>query len=107
MTRHAGMARRWLRRAAALAMLLAVCGGGAAVASAQETGAVPAPTTLAFAQDEAAISVLPPPATQRAYRHVFIAFGVTWALILGYGVLLSRRVNAAERDVERLVERRR
>src|SRR5690606_37188781 len=62
MTRYAGMARRWLRRAAALAMLLAVSGGGAAVASAQETGAVPAPTTVAFAQDEAAISVLPPPA---------------------------------------------
>ena len=50
----------------------------------------------------AGISPLPPPATDRAYLHVFLAFGIAWVLILGYVVLLHRRLAAAERDAGRL-----
>ena len=48
---------------------------------------------------------LPVPSFQRAYLHVFLAFGIAWALLLGYVVLLNRRLGEAERDLERLRER--
>ena len=48
---------------------------------------------------------LPTPDQRRAYLHVFIAFGVAWALILGYVVLLGRRIAEARRQFERLRER--
>lgn len=49
---------------------------------------------------------LPAPQLERAYWHVFLAFGIAWALILGYAVLLNRRVATAERDLARMRERR-
>lgn len=50
----------------------------------------------------AAPAALPAPGTQRAYWHVFLAFGIAWALLLGYVVLLNRRLAEAERDLARL-----
>lgn len=48
---------------------------------------------------------LPAPNFTRAYWHVFLAFGIAWALVLGYVVLLNRRMADAERDLGRMAER--
>lgn len=69
----------------------------AAPAAPQEGGEVPT----------GASDPLPAPRLERAYWHVFLAFGIAWALILGYAVLLNRRVGTAERDLARLLDRRR
>ena len=62
--------------------------GGVTIAAAQEAAAQPAPAAL-------------DPSTRRAYRHVFIAFGVAWALMLGYVIMLDRRYAVVERALER------
>jgi hypothetical protein len=42
------------------------------------------------------------PRSGRAYSHVFLAFGIAWALMLGFVVALGRRFAAVERDLARL-----
>jgi hypothetical protein len=101
-----GVWRRVRLRLTPLLVLMLLCAGAPAAAEAQERGAADrSPPEVIAPQTGAELSPLPPPATDRAYRHVFLAFGVAWALILVYGVVLARRVAAAERDVSRLVER--
>ena len=46
------------------------------------------------------------PRLQRAYLHVFLAFGIAWLMILGYGVTLGRRFNRLEEDLERYTRSR-
>lgn len=43
------------------------------------------------------------PRSMRAYWHVFIAFGLTWLLLLGYIVSLGRRFSQLEREVRGLL----
>ena len=45
------------------------------------------------------------PRSGRAYNHVFLAFGIAWALMLGFIVVLGRRFAAVERDLLRLHSR--
>ena len=42
------------------------------------------------------------PRSGRAYGHVFLAFGIAWALMLGFVLVLGRRFTAVERDLSRL-----
>lgn len=51
---------------------------------------------------EVASDPLPTPSHRRAYLHLFIAFGIAWALILVYVAFLDRRIREARRDLERL-----
>jgi CcmD family protein len=44
----------------------------------------------------------PPPATLRAYSHVFIAFAVAWLLVFGYALSIGRRFGKLEAEVEKL-----
>jgi CcmD family protein len=99
-------ARRWW-----VALLVAVLCGVAAPARGQQAGVdsssvvpsgVVAENAAGVGTAPAGISPLPPPATGEAYRHVFLAFGIAWALILGYALMLNRRIAAAERDLRRL-----
>lgn len=36
----------------------------------------------------------------RAYWHVFVAYGVAWALVFGWAVSIGRRLAAFEREIE-------
>lgn len=37
--------------------------------------------------------------SERAYRHVFLAFGVAWLLVLAYALVLGRRLGELERRI--------
>lgn len=39
--------------------------------------------------------------SQRAYRHVFLAFGIAWLLILLYALILDKRLGELERRINR------
>jgi CcmD family protein len=74
----------------------------AAAASAGAHVSAPAPAADA---PSAAASGLPrytPPRTMRAYTHVFVAFAVAWALLLGYMVFLARKFRRVEEQVAAL-----
>jgi len=43
-----------------------------------------------------------PPATLRAYWHVFAAFAIAWLAIFGYAISLGRRFRTLEREVDAL-----
>lgn len=44
------------------------------------------------------LQAAPPPATLRAYAHVFVAFAVVWLLVLGYVLRLAARIRRLERE---------
>ena len=44
---------------------------------------------------------LPPPATTRAYVHVFLAFGIAFLLFAGYVVMVGRRFARIEEEIGR------
>ena len=44
------------------------------------------------------LQAAPPPATLRAYAHVFLALAVVWLLLLGYVLHLAARVLRLERQ---------
>lgn len=46
-----------------------------------------------------------PPRSMRAYWHVFIAFGITWALIFAFALSIGRRFGQLELEVQRLTGR--
>ncbi|MDT8369442.1 MAG: CcmD family protein [Longimicrobiales bacterium] len=59
---------------------------------------------LVFATPEGVAAQTPDLGQQtlgRAYWHVFIAYTIGWALILGWIVSIARRVGALERRIER------
>lgn len=91
--------------------LAALClAAGVAPAMAQEGPPAAADSTVQPADPPAAAvggasDPLPAPRTDRAYTHVFLAFGIAWLLILGYVLALNRRIATAERDMARLAER--
>jgi CcmD family protein len=43
-----------------------------------------------------------PARSMRAYWHVFIAFGITWALIFGFAVSIGRRFDQLAVEVQRM-----
>lgn len=43
------------------------------------------------------------PRLMRPFYHVFAAFGLAWALILGYVVSVRRRIDRLEAEVQRLL----
>jgi CcmD family protein len=57
--------------------------------------ALPAAPEL-VAQDAAART---PPATMRAFWHVFLAYAAVWLLILGWLVSIARRLARVERSI--------
>lgn len=59
-------------------------------------------TAQSAAISEAASDPLPTPSHRRAYWHLFIAFGLAWALMFGYVVFLDRRIRDARRDLDRM-----
>jgi CcmD family protein len=80
----------------------APAGETATEAAAGAPVSAPAPTADA---PSAAASGLPrytPPRTMRAYTHVFVAFAVAWALLLGYMVFLARKFRHVEEQVAAL-----
>jgi CcmD family protein len=61
------------------------------------------PAATAVAQPSAATyAVQTPPATLRAYAHVFIAFGLAWLFLFGYALSLGRRFRRLEHDLDSL-----
>ena len=93
--------------AAALALTLAPAPRAAAqepsaaTASVQQPPVAPAEQTL---QRTVADDARPatPPATMRAYWHVFAAFAIAWLAIFGYAISLGRRFRNLEREVDAL-----
>lgn len=72
---------------------------------------LPADTTAAVSADPAADAApyttglperTPPPATLRAYWHLFLAFAAAWLLLFGYALSIGRRFRALEEEVRRL-----
>jgi len=89
------------RLAISLFLMALLALGGSAVSPAK---GMLAAVTSAAAQESAAVAPAPAqldPSTRRAYRHVFIAFGVAWGLMLGYVYMLDRRYALVERARER------
>ncbi|HEX6749838.1 MAG TPA: CcmD family protein [Longimicrobium sp.] len=72
-----------------------------ATVSAQPPTVAPAEQTL---QRTVADDARPatPPATMRAYWHVFAAFAIAWLAIFGYAISLGRRFRNLEREVDAL-----
>lgn len=68
-------------------------------AVAQDSIPVTTPVTQTFAPTYA---VQTPPATLRAYAHVFIAFGLAWLFLFGYALSLGRRFRRLEQDIDSL-----
>jgi CcmD family protein len=85
---------------AALAMGMAFV-STSAVAAAESTGPALA---SALSQTQATGAEDPPlrRESMRDYWHVFIAFGCTWLLILGYLISVGRRFGQLEEEVRRL-----
>jgi CcmD family protein len=88
---------------AALALLLPSSARG------QEARGAAVEATADPATDGSAAQAAPPPGeffvaprSGRAYSHVFLAFGIAWALMLGFVVVLGRRFAAVERDLSQL-----
>lgn len=94
--------REIVQRFAVLALLLATPAVG--VAQTPET-APPAVVESAETADQDATAAFPvrdtAPRLQRAYLHVFLAFGVAWLLILAYAMTLGSRFSRLEKDLER------
>ena len=88
---------RLSRLAATLAAALAL--SLAPAARAQDS--IPAATAVAQPAASAP-AVHTPPATLRAYAHVFIAFGLAWLFLFGYALSLGRRFRRLESEVEAL-----
>ena len=80
--------------AAALALSL-----GPAPARAQDS--IPAATAVVQAPASAP-AVQTPPATLRAYWHVFTAFALAWLFLFGYALSLGRRFRRLESEVDSL-----
>lgn len=87
-----------------LFVALALAGAAPAAASQQST-TTPAPAVVRAQEDADADAAFPvrdtAPRLQRAYLHVFLAFGIAWVLIFGYAVTLGKRFNRLEQDLER------
>ncbi len=50
------------------------------------------------------LPVQPAPArSMRAYWHVFIAFGITWALIFGFALSIGQRFGKLEVEIQRMI----
>ena len=88
---------------AALALLLPTPARG------QEAGGVNGGAAVEATADGSDAQAAPPagellvaPRSGRAYSHVFLAFGIAWALMLGFVVVLGRRFAAVERDLSQL-----
>jgi hypothetical protein len=107
---YARCAMRFLLGLAALVLLLP------APVRAQESGGIDGPAPVEAMADPAAdrsdVQPTAPagelfvaPRSGRAYSHVFLAFGIAWALMLGFVVVLGRRFAAVERDLARLGDR--
>ena len=69
-------------------------------AAAQASIPVTTPVTQTFAPTYAVVQT--PPATLRAYAHVFIAFGLAWLFLFGYALSLGRRFRRLEQDIDSL-----
>lgn len=81
------------------------------VSSDAASGAAVTQPTYTTAQSPASMGAAAPaalpqreqaPRTLRAYRHVFIAFAVTWVLLFGYVISLGWRWARLERDLSNL-----
>ena len=99
-------AMRFLLGLAALLLLLPTAArgqetGGADGGAAVEATAQPAAEHSAVPPAAPAGELLVAPRSGRAYNHVFLAFGIAWALMLGFVVMLGRRFAAVERDLSR------
>jgi CcmD family protein len=81
--------------AAALTLSLAPAPSAVAQDSIPAATAVAQPTAPAY-------GVQTPPATLRAYAHVFIAFGLAWLALFGYALSLGRRFRRLEQDIDSL-----
>lgn len=92
-----------VQRIALLVFLLALPMTGAG----QSTAPTPAPPSAEIVQAQEQQEMAFPvrdtaPRLQRAYLHVFLAFGIAWVLLLIYAVSLGNRFKRLERDLERL-----
>ena len=91
--------------AAPAARAQAPAGETATEAAAAASAGAPVAAPPAPAADAPSASGLPrytPPRTMRAYTHVFVAFAVAWALLLGYMVFLARKFRRVEEQVAAL-----
>ncbi len=75
--------------------------------STAEAATAPAPAYDAAAAQEGASSSglpvgTPPPATMRAYAHVFAAYALAWILLFGFVVSIARRFARVEREARAL-----
>lgn len=92
---------RFLRLSRLAATLAAALALSIAPAPARAQDSIPAAT--AVAQPAAtAPAVHTPPATLRAYAHVFIAFGLAWLFLFGYALSLGRRFRRLEQEIDTL-----
>jgi len=104
--------RAWSRVLLLLLLLALVGGAGTARAQdavpAQDVEAAPAeaaqsPVAAPAAGDEGGAAARPvAPRSMRPYWHLFIAFGLTWVLLLGYVVSLARRFARLEETAHQL-----
>lgn len=92
-----------LRAAAAALLLLAAAPAPSAAQPAYDTAAAaPSAAAAAPAALQRSAQVSTPPATLRAYAHVFLAFAIVWGLLFGYALYLGRRMGRLERQVDAL-----
>lgn len=75
----------------------------AALLSARADQAAPSVTTESPGVQASGVPAQSAPArSMRAYWHVFIAFGITWALIFGFALSIGRRFGSLEEEIQRL-----
>jgi CcmD family protein len=86
-----------------LAAPLAAQTGSGAPDSAVPAATQPAAGDLPMATEPNGLPLrATPPATLRAYWHVFAAFAIAWILLFGYALSLGRRFARVERELQRL-----